>query len=178
MNRTILSLGSNAISNWGTPGVTLARAAAELQQRVGPVLHASNTYMTEPVGPVRQGMFLNQIIVLETRLPAAMMLRVLKTMERQAGRRTGTSVRWGPRALDIDIIDHGGCTTGRHHRMRGRSILPVQAPLVLPHPQAHARAFVQVPLLHVLPHWWHPGFRQSGRRLLVRLGRRNGITPA
>jgi 2-amino-4-hydroxy-6-hydroxymethyldihydropteridine diphosphokinase len=178
INRTIVSLGSNAKGNWGNSAQTLARAVTELQHHLGRILHSSNTYITEPVGPLRQSNFLNKVLVFETQLPAGMVLRILKAMERRAGRRIGTGVRWGPRTLDIDIIDQGGRTTGRHQGMPGRGVLPVQGPLVLPHPQAHRRAFVLVPLLEVVPYWWHPLLRQSGRRLQARLPRRHGVRHA
>jgi 2-amino-4-hydroxy-6-hydroxymethyldihydropteridine diphosphokinase len=178
INRTIVSLGSNAVGNWGSPSETLARAVAELQQHLGRILHSSNTYITEPVGSLRQPNFYNKVLVLDTKLPAGMVLRTLKAMERRAGRRIGTGVRWGPRTLDIDIIDQGGRVTGRHQGKPGRTVLPVQAPLVLPHPQAHRRAFVLVPLLDVVPHWWHPILRQPGRRLQTRLPRRHGVRQA
>jgi 2-amino-4-hydroxy-6-hydroxymethyldihydropteridine diphosphokinase len=47
-------------------------------------------------------------------------------------------VRWGPRTLDLDIVDFAGTTSGD----------PV---LTLPHPRAHERAFVLVPWLDVDP---------------------------
>lgn len=48
-------------------------------------------------------------------------------------------VRWGPRTLDVDIIDFEGC----------RSDDPE---LTLPHPRAHLREFVLVPWLEIDPH--------------------------
>ena len=46
--------------------------------------------------------------------------------------------RWGPRTLDIDIIDAGGVVSDD----------PV---LTLPHPRAHERGFVIVPWLEIEP---------------------------
>jgi 2-amino-4-hydroxy-6-hydroxymethyldihydropteridine diphosphokinase len=40
----------------------------------------------------------------------------------------------------------------------------------LPHPEAHRRAFVLVPLAQVAPHWRHPVLGASARALLDRLG--------
>jgi 2-amino-4-hydroxy-6-hydroxymethyldihydropteridine diphosphokinase len=183
--RTItLSLGSNISGNWGTTCATLARAEFHLQRLIGKVLHSSASFKTAPVGAVWQGDYTNKIMVLETNLASATVLRVLKRLERAAGRRVGTSVRWGPRPLDIDIIDHGGRITGRRPGMRirdgrrHRKALPAQAPLILPHPQAHLRGFVLVPLLQVMPHWWHPVLGQPGRRLLNQLKSRHRVKPA
>jgi 2-amino-4-hydroxy-6-hydroxymethyldihydropteridine diphosphokinase len=53
-------------------------------------------------------------------------------------------VRWGPRTLDIDVIDFGG----------ERSDDPE---LTLPHPRAHERAFVLGPWRDVDPDAALPG---------------------
>jgi 2-amino-4-hydroxy-6-hydroxymethyldihydropteridine diphosphokinase len=47
------------------------------------------------------------------------------------------------RPLDLDIIDMGG--------QKRAAPDPV-----LPHPRAHERAFVLLPLRDVAPHWVHP----------------------
>jgi 2-amino-4-hydroxy-6-hydroxymethyldihydropteridine diphosphokinase len=44
--------------------------------------------------------------------------------------------------------------------------------VVLPHPEAHRRAFVLVPLLDVAPHWHHPALGQSAKTLLTKLAPR------
>ena len=40
---------------------------------------------------------------------------------------------------------------------------------VLPHPRAHLRAFVLVPLLDVAPEWVHPVLGRSAKNLLDEL---------
>jgi 2-amino-4-hydroxy-6-hydroxymethyldihydropteridine diphosphokinase len=40
---------------------------------------------------------------------------------------------------------------------------------ILPHPRAHQRAFVLLPLLDVAPGWVHPVLRRSARELLGEL---------
>jgi 2-amino-4-hydroxy-6-hydroxymethyldihydropteridine diphosphokinase len=91
-----------------------------------------------------------------------MLLRLAKRIERQAGRRLGG--HWGPRSLDIDVLDYGGRSYGSPSRRRRRG------QLVLPHPEMHRRAFVLVPLLEVVPHWSHPALGATARTLLARLG--------
>ena len=57
---------------------------------------------TDPLGPVEQGPFLNQMIAIETELSPHDLLTELKRIEKDAGRiRTE---RWGPRTLDLDIV--------------------------------------------------------------------------
>jgi 2-amino-4-hydroxy-6-hydroxymethyldihydropteridine diphosphokinase len=40
---------------------------------------------------------------------------------------------------------------------------------VLPHPRAHLRAFVLVPLAEVAPDWLHPVLHEGAEALLARL---------
>ena len=73
--------------------------------------------------------------------PPEALLRVLKGIERRSGRRGGRP--WGPRTLDIDIIDYDGLV--RHWR-DGRPDFARAGPrpLVLPHP-LDAGAAVRAP---------------------------------
>jgi 2-amino-4-hydroxy-6-hydroxymethyldihydropteridine diphosphokinase len=117
------------------------------------------------LGSGRQADYLNAVILLEAKVGPAALLRLIKQLERRAGRRFGP--HWGPRSLDIDVLDFGSQRIGwppEQRRQRGR--------LILPHPEMHKRAFVLVPLLEVEPHWRHPVLGIGARSLLARLGRR------
>lgn len=57
---------------------------------------------TAPIGPVRQGPFLNQMVAVETSLSPEKLLLELQAIEEKAGRKRGE--RWGPRTLDLDIV--------------------------------------------------------------------------
>ena len=103
----------------------------------------SKIYATAPLGPGRQAPYLNAVLLLEADVAPAALLRLLKGLERRAGRRFGP--RWGPRCLDIDVLDYGGRRVGWPPRRRERGRL------VLPHPEMHRRAFVLVPLLEIAP---------------------------
>jgi 2-amino-4-hydroxy-6-hydroxymethyldihydropteridine diphosphokinase len=92
--------------------------------------------------------------------PAAL-LRTLKRIERRAGRRLGR--HWGPRQLDIDVLDFGGRQIGNPHGHRRRGQLQ------LPHPEMHRRAFVLLPLREVAPSWRHPRLGLTVSALLARL---------
>jgi 2-amino-4-hydroxy-6-hydroxymethyldihydropteridine diphosphokinase len=83
---------------------------------------------TAPLGPVPQGPYLNQMLLLETTLAPAELLRYGQLIEMERGRERG--VRWGPRTLDLDIVRFGDRN--------------VQSPgLTIPHPQLDARDFWQ-----------------------------------
>ena len=158
--RIQLALGANLAGPWGSPTETIRRAIAALG-RVGVVVEAcSPLYATAPVGDIRQPAFLNAVVTARGSLAPTDLLRVLKRLERDAGRRTG--VRWGPRPLDIDILDHGG------RRLGGRARHTLPGRLVLPHPELHRRGFVLVPLAQLNPHWRHPVLHLTARQLLAR----------
>jgi 2-amino-4-hydroxy-6-hydroxymethyldihydropteridine diphosphokinase len=95
---------------------------------------------------------------------AAELLVRLQAIEARAGRIRGE--RNAARTLDLDII-----AMGVHGQTKRASPDPV-----LPHPRAHLRAFVLMPLLDVAPEWIHPVFRRSARELLAALPPQ-GIAP-
>ena len=156
----LLALGANRAGAWGAPDKTLDRARRELSCAGVRILASSHIYDTLPLGPGRQARYLNAVLLSEARQAPAALLRLVKRLERRAGRRPGA--RWGPRCLDIDILDFGGRRLGWPRR-------PEPGRLVLPHPELHRRAFVLVPLIEVDPHWQHPTLPASGRALLSRL---------
>jgi len=169
VNTLLLALGANLAGPWGSAAETLARARRELSYAGLRILSSSHIYDTLPLGPGRQAPYRNAVLLLRAHLAPAALLRLIKGLERRAGRRLGA--RWGPRCLDIDILDYGGRRLGwpERRRQRGR--------LILPHPEMHKRAFVLVPLLEIDPHWRHPALAVSGRTLLAGLPRdsRRGI---
>lgn len=168
MRSALIALGSNKAGPLGAPLQTMRAAVAMLQSSGIRVVRVSSLYNTEPFGSTRQASYLNAVILVRINSAPTALLRRLKTIERAAGRRLGT--HWGPRPIDLDIIDISGRVINwpPHQRIRGR--------LVLPHPEAHKRAFVLVPLLDVLPTWQHPALRIAGTVLLHRLGpQRRGV---
>lgn len=100
------------------------------------VLRVSPVYETEPVGPVRQDWFLNAVLAVETALRPLELLRAAKEIERDMGREPGP--RWGPRAIDIDILIYGDEQLSTDE-------------LTLPHPELWNRRFALVPLREVIP---------------------------
>jgi 2-amino-4-hydroxy-6-hydroxymethyldihydropteridine diphosphokinase len=170
VNRLLLALGANISGVWGEPRETLARACDVLAKAGLRAVNASHVYATPPLGPGRQAPYLNAVVEFEAGLAPAALLRLIKQIERRAGRRFAP--RWSPRCLDLDILDIGSRRLGwppPRRRERGR--------LILPHPEMHRRAFVLVPLLEVAPHWRHPALGVGARLLLAGLRRhgRDGV---
>ena len=108
------------------------------------LLSASNVYETPPLGPAGQDPYLNAVVSLHVWLSPAALLARLLAIETRLGRDRGPdSVRWGPRAIDLDLLFFGDrCMEA--------------AELTLPHPRAHERAFVLVPLADIAPDLRHP----------------------
>ena len=142
----MLSVGSNLGDRLGTLQ-RCAQAIARLPDT--DVLAISPVYETAPVGGPAQPAYLNAVLVIRTGLPPGDLLRAAHRIEVAFGRvRAG---RWGPRTLDIDIIDYAGQVSA-------------DPELTLPHPRAHERAFVLAP--------WHdldPGAELPGHGTVTEL---------
>ena len=106
------------------------------------VTAVSPVYETVPVGGPAQPDYLNAIVLADAARPARELLDRLHEIEAAFDR--VRVVRWGPRTLDIDVVDFGG----------ERSDDPG---LTLPHPRAHERAFVLGPWRDVDPDAALPG---------------------
>lgn len=128
MKRICLSLGANL----GDATETLRLVVTDLfvEEKIAN-MQVSSVYETVPVGEVDQPNFFNLAIVAETCLKPLELLDYLQGLELRYGRER--TLHWGPRTLDIDIIDYEG--EEWQHEL-----------LTLPHPEAHRRAFVVVPL--------------------------------
>lgn len=123
--RVYVALGSNL----GDRAAHLAHAQARLATLPGTrLLQQSTVEETEPIGPVPQGAYLNQMVLLETTLEPTELLARLHVIEAERGRERRAGVRWGPRTLDLDIVRYG-------HRV-------VREPdLTIPHPELPNRDF-------------------------------------
>jgi 2-amino-4-hydroxy-6-hydroxymethyldihydropteridine diphosphokinase len=155
-----IALGGNEAGTWGSPLETFSVAVNSLAEAGVAVVAASRIYSTAPLGRSRQGRYLNAVIQVRTSESPASLLRILKRIERQAGRRT--NAHWGPRPLDLDILDFKGHVRGwpTARRQAGQ--------IVLPHPEMHRRDFALIPLLDLAPQWWHPALGTNARQLLRR----------
>ena len=155
----IIALGSNLTGPWGNPTTTVTRAIDELARHNIRVLKSSQLFVTSPFGVTNQPDFVNAVIAVSTAMPPQSLMRVLHDIERRAGRKR--LKRWGPRTLDLDLLDYHG----RILAPRTRSIKP----LVLPHPGIELRGFVLCPLMEIAPHWKHPVSHQTAEQSLRRL---------
>ena len=123
--RVFIALGSNVGNREGFLASARAAVATLPATRV---LAASRVEETAPFGAGAQGAYLNQMLVVATRLTPLAVLRALQAIERSLGRVRAR--RWGPRTIDLDIVRFGSRA--------------LQSPgLSLPHPGIRDRDFWQ-----------------------------------
>ncbi len=136
MSAAVLSIGSNV-------GDRLAYLRGCVTMLGHAVRAVSPVYSTAPWGGVEQGEFLNAVLLVDDPdADAEEWLRRAQRCETAAAR--SRAVQWGPRTLDVDVIDVARTRRNDPH-------------LTLPHPRAHQRAFVLVPWLDVQPGAMLPG---------------------
>ena len=116
---------------------------------------ASSLLVSQPFGVTDQPVFVNAMAEVESALEPGPLLTRLHLIERQAGRRR--TLRWGPRTLDLDLVDY-------HGRVQAPPARPV-----LPHPGIAERIFVLAPIAEIAPRWRHPVTRQTAAAMLRRL---------
>ena len=161
--KVLLAFGANQAGAWGEPAEAIERAMAELDRRGVTIVRVSRLITTEPMGQPGQARFANAAASGETALSPEALLAVLKELEHAAGRRPGP--RWGPRPLDIDILDYEGVVLGWETPHDPEH----PAHLVLPHPELHRRGFVLEPMAEIAPKWRHPVLRETATDLLAQL---------
>lgn len=195
--RLLIALGGNSSRNIKMIVVILRQGASLLTTRGNlDLIDVSPLYQTAPAGDSsRQPHYLNAVLSCRSSLTLIGLLRLCKTIEREAGRRKrGINAS---RPLDIDLIDFGGrCIGSRALRPRSDPLLEARAKdrharqrttlrkaaysrmprawLTLPHPEMHRRRFVLEPLADIAPHWRHPVLERTARQLLARLPRPPG----
>ncbi len=136
-------------ANLGDREATIRRAL----ELVG-ATRVSTLLETEPWGYADQPRFLNAVAELETGEPPGVLLDRLLEIERALGR-TREGPRYGPRAIDLDLLLYGDEELA-------------EPGLVVPHPRLQERAFVLEPLAELCPDLVVPG-RGPVKALLSRL---------
>lgn len=136
--RAYISLGSNLGD--GPARLAAARSAVAALPGVR-VAAESSVYRTEPQGRKEQPWFVNQVLGLECDpdLTADALLEALLDIEIRLGRVRDPADRFGPRAIDLDLL------------LFGDEVRTADPRLLLPHPRLAERAFVLVPLREIAP---------------------------
>ena len=137
MHLYAIAIGSNRPhGRHGRPTGVVEAAIARLDEEFG-LFDASPIILNAAHGGAGRD-FANAVALVESDFDPPEMLRRLKTIERDFGRRGGR--RWGPRVLDLDIVLWSG------GKWRSRQ-------LTIPHPRIAKRSFVLQPLAAIAPSW-------------------------
>jgi 2-amino-4-hydroxy-6-hydroxymethyldihydropteridine diphosphokinase len=142
----VLLLGSNQGRR-----VRRIRDAVERLSRETELLAVSRMYASEPFGRSHQPWFLNLAVRAATGRSPWGLLDLAKRLETEAGRRDGA--RWGPRALDVDIL------------LLGDAVID-SAGLVVPHASMALRRFCLLPASEVAPGAVVPTYGRTVTQLL------------
>ena len=138
LHTAFISVGSNL----GDKLDNCQRGVASLTPNGCRLVAQSDIYRTEPVDYLDQDWFVNYVVQIETQLEPLELLRVIHTIQKEAGR-VRDKIRFGPRILDLDIILYDALTIDT-------------SDLVIPHPRMHKRRFVLQPLCDIDPTLIHP----------------------
>lgn len=123
-------------SNLGNRRKNIKLALQKLKQLKGvKIIKLSRIIETLAVGGAPQRKFLNAALKIKTSLPALLLLKKLKIIEKELGRKN--TVRYGPRPIDLDILFYGNKVIDKKK-------------LKIPHPKVFEREFVRRPLLEVI----------------------------
>jgi 2-amino-4-hydroxy-6-hydroxymethyldihydropteridine diphosphokinase len=148
MNKAYLLTGGNV----GDRHLNMQQARTNIELICGQLLQVSSIYETAPWGKTDQADFLNQVLLVETKLSPQDLLKAIFFIEEKGGRiRT---VKNAPRTIDIDILFY-------NH-------LVLEEPgLSIPHPRIKDRRFVLEPLNEISPGLLHPILKKTMHQLLL-----------
>lgn len=147
MNKAYLLLGSNM----GDSKKQLDKAGTYIGKKIGKVIRASALYQTAAWGNADQPDFLNQVVIIETKLNAEQCLLNILEIEKIMGR--VRTVKNAPRIIDIDIL------------FFNKAVINLPE-LKVPHPEIANRRFVLTPLNELSPSFMHPTLQKNVHTLL------------
>lgn len=134
-----LGLGSNL----GNKIKNLSEALDLLESNGVIIIKKSSIYQTPPWGFEAKEDFLNMVIEVNTQFLPYELLRVLKSIEKNMGRKEKISNTYSSRIIDVDILDYNNQVLNSDK-------------LSFPHKHLHQRNFVLLPLQEINNNWIHP----------------------
>ena len=146
-HKIFLLLGSNL----GNREEILSNVQQEISLSVGDVVNKSSIYETLAWGIEDQPSFLNQVLLVKTKLLPQDLLKVINKVERDLGR--VRHQKWGERLIDIDILYYENEIINTKN-------------LIIPHPEIANRRFTLVPLVEIAPDFIHPSIVKTQKELL------------
>ena len=150
-HKTFLLLGSNL----GDRLEVLDSALHKIISDIGLVVTKSSIYETLAWGIEDQPAFLNQVLLVKTKLAPQDLLVAINKIEHDLGR--VRHQKWGERLIDIDILYFDNEIVNDDN-------------LIIPHPEIINRRFTLVPLVEIAANYKHPSLGQTQQELLAVCG--------
>lgn len=129
----------------------LALAQRYLSENSVEILSSSSIYESEAWGKQDQQSFLNQAVIVKSKLAPKELLHTLLAIEKKIGR--VRKEKWGERIIDIDILFIEDQVIN-------------EPELVVPHPYIQERRFALLPLVELASNELHPVDQKSMDSLL------------
>ena len=139
-------------SNQGNTKQNLLLANSLIEKNIGVITIFSSLYETAAWGNTQQSAFLNQVILVRTKLLPKEVLHQLLAIETQMGRIRTT--KWEPRIIDLYILFYD-------------NEIIEQVDLIIPHPFIQQRRFTLVPLVEIASNLMHPVLHKTMEELLA-----------
>ena len=147
MRNIYIALGSNM----GDRLANLQKAVNRIDNEIGQVLRCSSVYEVPAVG-FSGAIFLNACLVAESEKTAKVILKSLKAIENDMGRKQVSNGSYCNRPIDLDLI------------MVEDEVFSSEQ-LSIPHPRFHDRLFVLQPLCEIAPQKRVPNQNQTVSQL-------------
>jgi 2-amino-4-hydroxy-6-hydroxymethyldihydropteridine diphosphokinase len=141
----LIGLGANLpTKKFGLPRAALGAALQAIENSGIRIKQRASWYKTAPVPISDQPWYINGVAELETHLSPTAIICALLELEKDFGR--VRTVPNAPRILDLDLLAYNDqIITGT-----------TPADITVPHPRAHERSFVILPLREIAPNWCDP----------------------
>lgn len=147
MNSAYLLIGGNI----GDRIKNLAKTRSFIGMGIGKIVKTSSIYETAAWGITEQPDFLNQVLLVESKLPAQKIMQLILSIENKLGRvRTQKNAS---RIIDIDILFYNNEIIN-------------EMGLTVPHPEIQNRKFALIPLNEIATEFVHPILKLSLKNLL------------
>ncbi len=155
-NKAYLLTGGNMGDRMGN----LMAAKKNIEIFCGNIVKDSSIYETEAWGKTDQRNFLNQVLLIETKLTPASLMKEILLIEGRMGRQR--KEKYGERTIDIDILFFNNNIINEED-------------LIIPHPEIQNRRFVLEPMNEIAPEFIHPVFSKKISALLKECGDNLGV---